>query len=331
MSPVTTPTLARATGPARWLAALTLGCLAGAPLAYAQDASSRADLPAPEPPPELRSTDQQKVGRAFKKLTSRKDAARRAAMDDILAFGRGAVPMLVEEADTTSEAKRSSLTHCLLALTDMRDWDLVESQVQSPLLALRRFAARKAGELALVHLTDELLELLDDEDGEVRLESAIAVTALGDEAGLSALVDAHLPIFREELLSRDPKAKRAVDPTHADQGARILAALPRLADVGLHQTLSSRLAIDPKRVREDPEGAAIERQAAIAMLRALGDRASRQALTKALDDPHNLVQRDAINALRQLLEDKSAFAGGSIFQQIEEVNRLKKIVQTSSR
>jgi hypothetical protein len=48
-------------------------------------------------------------------------------------------------------------------------------------------------------------------------------------------------------------------------------------------------------------------------------------LWSALDDHHNLVQRSAINALRDLLEQQGPMVGSSIFQQIKEVERLKEV------
>ena len=85
------------------------------------------------------------------------------------------------------------------------------------------------------------------------------------------------------------------------------------------------LTIDQKREREEPEVAAKERIAAVAVLHAIGDKPAQVLLMQTLEDHHNVVQRDAINALRDLLEQQPPMQGGSIFQQIKEVERLRKV------
>jgi len=307
-------------------------CLAGpalaaptAPARAAQDGATPDDLPPAEAPPELSTSDQSKLTRSLKKLTTRKLKARLKVEADVLAFGRGALPLLVDAAATTSEAKQEGIARCMLQLADMRDWDLVEQLLDSDEVALRRFAARKAGELQLAHLMPALKERLDDEDAEVRLEASVSVTALGSEAGLNALAVSALEVF---LAEQDPPDDEFEAAVLEDRGTRIRAALAGLADMGPHQALIARLQSDPDRTKSDPEGAALERRSAIELLRAIGDRAAVRGLSKALDDSHNVVQRDAINALRQIVEDAQPFDGKSIFQQINEVKRLKGVLKT---
>ncbi len=291
------------------------------------------ELPAPEAPPELEARDVQKMGRAIKKFTSGKTKARRAAEADVLEFGRGAIPHLVAEAATTSPEKQDSVARCLLALADMRDWDVVEASVGADEVALRRFAARKAGELGLAHLAPELEERLDDEDRDVRLEAAVALARLGSEAGLGALADVYRDIFRLERDLADDGSRRdgpELDDDERekllDQGERLREALAGLAEHGDHDALVARLTSDPKREKTDPEGAALDRQSAVALLAAVGDAAAIRGLASALDDAHNVVQRDAIDALRAIVEDAPPFDGASIFQQINEVKRLKDVL-----
>ena len=300
--------------------------LSGPPTA--QDEDPRAALPTPEPPPALTSAKIQKLGRSIKKLTSKKTKARLLAEEDILEFGRGAIPVLVKEAATTSPYKQLSVQRCLIALADLRDWDLVEAKLESPQVALRRFAARKAGELQLEHLIETLELLLEDADSEVRLEAAVALASLGSETSLGALAEAYTQIFR---LEQDEDTNRSDETLEASLqvGVRIRASLPGLAGLGNHATLIARLKSDPALEKTNPEKAALDRQSAIAMLMTIGDEAAIAGISRALDDTHNVVQRDAINALRHLLEDQPPFSGGSIFQQINEVKRLKEALARS--
>jgi len=267
------------------------------------------DLPPVEAPPELSTMEEQKAKRAIKNLRN-SNAQRRAAVEEqVIAFGRGAIPLLIDASTTDHEGKQAGIVRCLVELADLRDRELVAAQVTSERAVLRRFAAREAAQTALPALLDLLPELLEDGDPEVRTEAALALVRNGREAGLSALADAFVEDGTEALRER------------------ILAALDGIVGEGSHRALVDRLHVDERREREDPEGAAAERRAAVAMLRAIGDGAAVKALGTALDDSHNVVQRDAIDALRDIIEDAPPFEGQSIFQQINEVKRLKDVVR----
>ena len=313
----------RSLGPAlaALLAAVVL--LAGplAPAAGAQDAPE--GLPAAEEPPELSKSKAQKLARALKKLSATKPAARDKAREQVVAFGRGAIGPLLDEAATTNPVKQESVTLCLIELVDVADWITVERCASREEVALRRFAARKAGELPLPHLEETLVELLADDDAEVRLEAAIAVTALGSDRALGALADSYVPLHRALAAGEGDEAEQA---EAADTTERIRAALAGLDDGADVRDLVARLKSDPMEQKADPEGTAVERMAAVALLRAVGTDAAVRGLTTALDDSHNIVQRDAINALRHVVEGAGPYSGASIFQQINEVKRLKEVL-----
>jgi HEAT repeat protein len=181
------------------------------------------------------------------------------------------------------------------------------------------------GELQLQHLSDALQPLLDDEDTEVRLEAAVALASLGSETGLGALGEVYTQIYRVEQAG-EPDEDDDEALASIDAGLRIRAALAGLAEHGDHAALIARLKSDARLEKTDPEAAALNRQSAVALLAAIGDRAAIRGIAKSLDDSHNVVQRDAINALRQLVEEQPPFDGASIFQQINEVKRLKEVL-----
>lgn len=262
------------------------------------------DLPPPEPPPELGKVDAAKLVRELKKLRNSNDEARAKTEAKIIALGRGAIPSLVEGAHTDHEGNQAGILACLDALATLDDRELVASSLESEHVTLRRFAAREAGDLALPSLIEALPARLEDEDEQVRQEAALSLVRNGEERGLSTLV----PYVGGDL------------------DERLMAALPSIADAGSHAQLVEMLEVDKERERREAEAYATERLNVVRMLRAIGDRAARRALVTALDDPHNLVQREAINALRAIVEDKGPFEGSSIFQQIKEVDRLKALV-----
>jgi HEAT repeat protein len=266
-------------------------------LAAAQDA------PPVQPPPTLEPAKVQALQRDIDKLRNNNVEGRTKTEAVVIEYGRGAIPFLVEQAHTRHEGQQAGLVNCLLALADMNDRELVASSLTSEHVTLRRFAARKAGELELPALLDALPPLLKDADEEVRTEAALALVAHGNEAGL-------------------PVATFALTGPLRD---RARAAIRGVAGKGKHENIGALLVIDPKREREEPDVASKERLAAVDVLYAIGDDASIALLVTALDDHHNLVQRAAINALRDLLEQQGPMVGSSIFQQIKEVERLKEV------
>lgn len=295
------------------LLALALGLLAPQPAA--QDGEVDADtaaLPAVEAPPELDARDLTKLQRAVKKLRNSNVERRRSAEDEVISFGRGALPELLDAAGTTHEGMIAGIQRCLVTLVDLRDRELVADALQSEKITLRRFAVEAAGRLHHAPLLERLPHALTDPDADVRALAALALAANGREEGLAALVDAWV-------------SGRAEEGGHDRWSAPILAALEGLRDTGPHQPLLDRLVVDPRDEREDPKGAAEIRLATVALLHHLGDEAAVRGLAKALEDNHNLVQRAAIDAVRELVEHKPPFEGAT-FQQIKELERLRTLL-----
>lgn len=266
-------------------------------------AAAAADLPPVEAPPALTVVQAEDLGRLVKLLRADKAEYRAAMEARVLAFGRGAIPALAKAATTNHPGQMDAIDNCLVALADARDRDFTTECLASKLPVLRRFAAREIGQLGQASLLDGLLPLLADADEVARNEAALALVAGGREEGLDVLVLIFKSTWRE----------------------RVLAALPGVAGKGDHAPVAHRLELDARREREEPEVAAKERIAAVELLHAVADGAAQSLLVRALDDKHNVVQREAINALRDLLEHKGPLEGSSIFQQITEVKRLKDV------
>jgi len=267
------------------------------------EAEAEQELPPAQAPPTLTSAQQAALSRNIKSLRASNVKSRAKTEKKVIAFGRGAIPFLMAKCETDHEGKRAGLVTCLVAVTDMNDRELVHISLSHEWIAVRRFGAQKAGELALPHHLDLLPKLLDDEDEPVRVEAALSLVSNRRPDGLATLV----------LHLRGPWR------------ARVLAALPGISGHGTHTTVAKMLEIDRDRERDDPDGATNERLAAVELLHAIGDDAAIHLLMRALNDKHNVVQREAINSLRDLLERKGPMQGKSIFQQINEVKRLKDV------
>ena len=269
--------------------------------------AARGSLPPIEPPPALSAMEAEKLKRAIKKLRNDNAKYRHAAEQEVIAFGRGAIPLLEEAATTKDEAMMDALVNSLCGVADARDRDRVESNLASQLIPLRRFAAREAGDIGLPELLDRIIPLLGDADRPTQVEAALSLVRNGREEGLAVLTLAYGGSY---------------GPGWDD---RVLAALPGIANKGPHLEAATLLTIDPEREKAEPDVASNERLAAVKLLHAIGDPAATALLVRALDDHHNVVQREAINALRDLLEHKGPLEASSIFQQLNEVKRLKDV------
>jgi len=266
-------------------------------------AEAELDLPPTEPPPPLSPAQQASLDRSIKSLRASNAKSRAKTERKIIAMGRGTIPFLIAKCDTDHEGKRAGLVTCLMGVADVRDRELVHVAIEHQWITARRFGAAMAGELALPHLLDLLPPLLEDEDEIVRVEAAVALVSNGRPDGLPTLVPQLRGPWRQ----------------------RVLSALPGIAGKGTHAAVAEMLEIDKRRERDDPEGATNERLAAVELLHHIADDAAKHLLIRALDDKHNVVQREAINALRDLLEGQGPMKSTSIFQQINEVKRLKGV------
>ncbi|RKY22541.1 MAG: hypothetical protein DRQ55_00455 [Planctomycetota bacterium] len=292
-----------------------------------------ADLPPAEDPPELTAMQRQKLLRAVKQLRNSNATKRAEVEQDVIAFGRGAIPELMDAASTTHAGMLAGLQLCLVELVDTRDRLLVEDQLQAERVVLRRFGAQAVGKLGIPRQLDLLPDLLNDSDEDVATLAALSLAHNGREQGLGRLVDTWL-LAREasetragEPTSSSRRSKRSSEPDPALRWKQpILDAITGLTDEGSHAGLVARLKIDPRMEQDDPAGAAAVRLAAIELLHHLGDEAAVRGIARALEDHHNLVQRAAINALRDLVEQQPPFQGAT-FQQIRELERLRDVVQ----
>src|SRR5262245_60650372 len=307
-APATKPPAPKPAAPPAGQPADSAAASGGAGGAAPADKAAAGEKPAPgalppvEPPPALTPAKATELDRVIKQLRADKVEYRKTMEKQVIAFGRGAIPALAAAATTNHPGQMDAIANCLIALADLRDRDFVVECVGSKLPTLRRFAARKAADYDVPAVLDAIAPLLKDGDTVVRNEAALSLVTCGREEGLDVLV----LIF-------------------SDERERVLKALPGVAGKGDHAPVAARLQLNPEREKLEPQVTAKERIAAVQLLHAMGDPASERLLMTALDDKHNVVQREAINALRDLLEKKPPLDGTSIFQQINEVKRLKEV------
>lgn len=289
------------------------------------------DLPKVEAPPELSALQEQKLGRAIKKLRNSNAAKRAETEDDVIAFGRGALPLLADAASTDHPGKMAGVARCLVELVDLRDRLFVAEAIDSEQLVMRRFAAEAAGKLGTDTLLGDLSTLLADADEVTATLAALSLTRNGDESALGVLVETYLSAEAgaagtAKSKSKGSRSSRKAAPDTVDWTAAILDSLSRLHGAGPHQALLERLVVDKELERDDPHASSAVRLAAVKMLKTIGDEAAVRGLARGLEDHHNIVQQESINALRQLVENKPPFQGAT-FQQIKELERLKEVLK----
>jgi len=318
--------------PVSWPVALGLALVSGASPVTAQDNPLHElarDLPKVESPPELSALQEQKLGRAIKKLRNSNATKRAELEDDVIAVGRGALNALAEAATTDHPGKMAGLQRCLFELVDLRDRLFVAEAMESELVVMRRFAAQAAGKLVTEALHSGLTKMLDDADDVTATLAALSLTRNGDESALGVLVETYLAAQAKPSASKDAKGSRSSrkkDDEGDDWTPAITEALAHLHGAGDHQALLDRLKVDQMLEKDDPQASSAVRLAAVAMLKIIGDEAAVRGLGRALDDHHNIVQQESINALRALIEDKPPFEGAT-FQQIRELERLKDVLK----
>jgi HEAT repeat protein len=289
-------------------------------------------LPAVEDPPELSSMQEQKLSRAVKKLRNSNAAKRAEVEQDVIAFGRGALPALLDASTTDHAGMMAGIQRCLVELVDARDRLLVEDHLESERVLLRRFAVEATGKLGVESLLDQLGPALADEDVDVATLGALSLALNGREDGLGRLVDTWVAAEAAgKVAAKSGSSRRGSKSAPEADLTRwqppILDAVAGLRGHGTHAPLVERLKIDEAQEKKDPSAAAAVRLSAVALLHHLGDEAAVRGLAVALGDRHNLVQQAAINAVRELVEDKPPFQGAT-FQQIKELERLRKLMRT---
>lgn len=309
--------------------ALSLALVGGASPLAAQDNPLHElarDLPMVEAPPELSALQEQKLGRAIKKLRNSNATKRAELEDDVIAVGRGALNALAEAATTDHPGKMAGLQRCLFELVDLRDRLWVADAMESELVVMRRFAAQAAGKLITEALHSGLTKLLDDADDVTATLAALSLTRNGDESALGVLVETYLAAQAKPSSDKSSRSSRKEADKGDDWTPAITEALAHLYGAGNHQALLDRLKVDEMLEKDDPQASSAVRLAAVAMLKIIGDEAAVRGLGRALNDHHNIVQQESINALRALIEDKPPFEGAT-FQQIRELERLKDVLK----
>ena len=275
-----------------WLALL----LAGA--AYAQAPSEK---PEGTPPawPELSKAEQKSVGKACQALRRAKKPERREKVEaDLVAFGAGACPFVLDRLSDHKTNVNDSLGRVLDQLTEPRHADLLAARVTDRKVAVRHYVVTRLTTLAKPELAEMFRGAREDKSEAVAQQAAFGLAACGATDSLAQLLQLANQSWDEHQaqLALALPAARGTEATDLVLGAVANADLP-------------------------------EQATALKLLRYLATSESAKAIAPYLDSEDSHVKREAINALRVVVNGEPPLETLSVFDAIERANKWKARLQ----
>ena len=250
------------------------------------------------PIPELPAYKKEKARRLLKLFKNTNADKRRKYQDQMIAIGRGAIPFLLEEAETKHPLQAEGVARCLAALLDVRDRTILDKLSQSKNKAFRAIAAAKYAAANDPRLKDKLKFFLKDKEAAVRLEAGLGLIKLGDASGIGEI------ILKVAEAGKNEKAKK-----------------PLLKDVGLVKGKAYDSLFRPYIIAHKDFKVRI---ACIEVIVAVGDKRFKKLLGQALSDDEREVQAAAVNALRRLVNGEEPITFANIIDLIKTVDQWKK-------
>lgn len=257
----------------------------------------KADKDKPPEYPKLSPLHKEKCKRLFRSFKNRNASKRRSFEKDMIKLGRGAIPDLLKNAKTKHENQGECIYNCLVALMDKTDLvTLKKSCYESDCPRLKLLAVVKIASFAMPEQRSFLKFAAKSDDPQIKLEAALGLVAIQDPSAIGEII-------------------LKVSENRRNPSKRLLKDLPKLSG----KTYASMFS--PYLVRhKDPE----VRISAITVILAINDKKLKQALGKALNDPHNLVKTAAVNGLRKLVNNQGPKEFSNVFVLVEAVNKWKK-------
>ncbi len=213
---------------------------------------------------------------------------------DILGYGKGAVPILLESLANADVALHERYFRVLNVLTDAGDLSLLLQQAKSKSLNVRRFILRRGSELADKEHESEFEKALEDQDADCRFYAALGVSRAGSFSGL--------PLLLSEVNSR-----------WGSQRAQMLAALR-----GIQGTEATKKLLSSWTSEEGENTLSFLR-----LLSGVGDRNCVTRVSYYLDSSDHQLKEAAINVLRSVFDNAPPIQDLSVFDVIEHANQWK--------
>ena len=284
---------AAATWPPRLRSAALVLLAAMTPMAAAQPPQ-----PAPvEKPawPKLETGQRERLEQLFKNLASKNEELRDAAEAELQGIGAAAAPLMIAHLSDLAINVNESLLRVLPRVTAAEHAPLLAQLIGSRRLAIRQFVAQRLAELHPPEMGPVFRAALRDRDASVVFLAKVGLAGIGDLEFMDAVF---------ERCSTDWNGWREV-MARALRGAH--------GEKATHWLLERMT-----------EGTARDRVTGLRLLRTVGVRSAAGRIAGYLDSESHNVKKEAINALRAIVDGEPPLDELSVFEAIEMAKKWKE-------
>lgn len=276
-----------------------LTLIGAAALLAASTATPRTQATPPEPArkpswPKLDSQQQERIAQLFKNLSSNSVDLRSGAETELAAIGAGAAPLMIAHLSDHDINVNDALLRVLPQVTSVEHAPLLAQQISSRRLAIRRFVVRRLAELHPADMGPVFRAVLRDRDAEVVFLAQLGITGTGDFEFMGAVFER----CSEDWNGWRALVAQALSGARGEKGTRWL--LERMA-----------------------KGSARDQVTALRLLRTLGLREATGPIAVYLEHENHNVKKEAINALRAIVDGEPPLEELSVFQAIEMAKQWK--------
>jgi hypothetical protein len=269
---------------ARWLAA----ALALAPALCAQQPRKPAW-------PTLPRAQAERATQLFANLMANNAELRAAAEEELAAMGAGAAPLLMARLSDHATNINPALLRVLERVTEPVHAPLLAREAASRKVALRRFALQRLAVFHSADLAPVFRAAVRDGDPHVVFAAQLGLAGLGDFEFMEAIFERCM----KDWSAAAPLVAPALAGARGEPGTRWV--LERIATGGVRAQI-----------------------AGLRLLRALGVRQAAARIAAFLDSEEHNVKKEAINALRAIVDGAPPLEELSVFDAIELAREWKK-------
>ncbi|MCC6672480.1 MAG: hypothetical protein IT458_15555 [Planctomycetes bacterium] len=238
--------------------------------------------------PKLERAAQERVQQLFENLARNEPELTAKAEQELLGLGPAAAPLLLNRISDQPTNFNASLCLVLDATTRVEHTALLARFAKDRRVNLRRYVVERLALLPDPAMRPVLEAATKDKDAEVVFRAHLGLVAIGQWSSLEPVFERAQAEWRE-------------------MGALIHRATAPARGPAPSQWLLDRMA----------RGEVRTKVAGLRMLRALGAKESAPALRPYLTTEEHLVKKEAINALRVMVDGEKPLEDLSVFQAIE--------------
>ena len=270
---------------------------------FAAAAAAQSPAPATSQParatawPKLEPRQQERIGELMKVFTMRKEDLYEQSHEELVAFGAGAAPLLIQRLTDFATNQNAQVRPVLDEITDASHATLIAKHARDQRVVVRHWVISRLASFADPSMAPVLKQGTKDKDADVQFEAALGLAGLGDLQAFDIVFD------------------RCV----ADWGAvgkRVHAVLTPARGPAGTKWLVTRMA----------KAQFKEQVTCLKLLRALGTDEAKPVVVPLLDSSDHTLKREAINVLRAIVDGQPPLETLSVFDAIEQAKEWKRRV-----